>query len=795
LRYALALIVPLLAPMPAIPAFAQNNPTIAAHPSEQPASEAEALYASEVETDWLKAAGLFRKGADAGDPRAMYRLGTMYEEGRGLPADIDEAAKLYRSAAEGGNYDAMYRLGQMFEAGRGVNRNLETARNYLSKAAKAGVVEAMTALATFYRAEGNAAEALTWLKAAAGAGDIPATTALGHAYRDGTGVAADLQKAIGYYREASDAGDIDARLALAELYETGNGVARDTQTAIALYQELAEAGSAEALARLGALDAASGNWESAIAWYEKAAAAGSIDATLTLARAHQDGNGVQPDMAKAIGYYTQAAEAGSAQAMMALADAYGDGNGVAKDSVAAEQWRSRAVSSDDPAAAVIRGDTAYAAEDYSRALTEYLTAADAGVAHAMGVVGSFYMYGIGMESPDIQKAIEYLTRGAALGDADSMISLAALYGNGNGVAADPVRAFELVSAAAEAGSAGGYYAVGVAHEFGIGTGGDADLATALEAFRKSADLGHAEALARVARFTLNGMGGLEANKPEALALYARAAELGSDSAMLQLGLDAYYADDYATAKHWFEEAGKLGNRDALYRSGELYAYGLGVTKDDTVATKYYRRAAEWGQTDAMFSLGIAYQYGAGVEKSADEAVGWYRRAYKATGSGYYLRYAGEAYETFERYDEAMSAYREAVDLKDREAMLNIGKLYQSGRGVAKSPQMAHGWYMMASDAGLSDGHYEAGEDFYRGYGVAKDVQRGFELLWQAMITEGYAGTYRLPELAADPNNRDLCRYLQHRLKDEGVYTGAVDGSCGPKSKEAITAAGNGALAD
>ena len=45
---------------------------------------------------------------------AQSQLGRMYENGRGVPPDIDQAVRLYLRAANGGNPIAMVNLGNLF---------------------------------------------------------------------------------------------------------------------------------------------------------------------------------------------------------------------------------------------------------------------------------------------------------------------------------------------------------------------------------------------------------------------------------------------------------------------------------------------------------------------------------------------------------------------------------------------------------------------------------------------------------------------------------------------------------
>ena len=51
--------------------------------------------------------------AKQGDANAQYQLGTMYDNGQGVPKDVKEAVKWYRLAAEQGNTSAQKRFGEL----------------------------------------------------------------------------------------------------------------------------------------------------------------------------------------------------------------------------------------------------------------------------------------------------------------------------------------------------------------------------------------------------------------------------------------------------------------------------------------------------------------------------------------------------------------------------------------------------------------------------------------------------------------------------------------------------------
>ena len=79
-----------------------------------------------------------REAAEPGMADAQYRLGEMYDYGRGVTKNITEALQWYRKAAEQGDADALYRLGWMYLNGRGVPQSDREALKWYQLAAEHG---------------------------------------------------------------------------------------------------------------------------------------------------------------------------------------------------------------------------------------------------------------------------------------------------------------------------------------------------------------------------------------------------------------------------------------------------------------------------------------------------------------------------------------------------------------------------------------------------------------------------------------------------------------------------------
>ena len=80
----------------------------------------------------------FRKAADKDYASAMFSLGVMYADGRGVTQSDTQAVEWYRKAAAKDYAAAMYNLGVMYANGQGVAQSDAQAIEWYGKAARAG---------------------------------------------------------------------------------------------------------------------------------------------------------------------------------------------------------------------------------------------------------------------------------------------------------------------------------------------------------------------------------------------------------------------------------------------------------------------------------------------------------------------------------------------------------------------------------------------------------------------------------------------------------------------------------
>lgn len=77
--------------------------------------------------DYVNAVKIFLDGAEKGDPRAMYAVGSMYAGGAGVEQDYKKAYQWLNKAANYNRWDAQYKTGLMHYRGMGTPQNYKKA--------------------------------------------------------------------------------------------------------------------------------------------------------------------------------------------------------------------------------------------------------------------------------------------------------------------------------------------------------------------------------------------------------------------------------------------------------------------------------------------------------------------------------------------------------------------------------------------------------------------------------------------------------------------------------------------
>jgi hypothetical protein len=148
------------------------------------------------------------------------------------------------------------------------------------------------------------------------------------------------------------------------------------------------------------------------------------------------------------------------------------------------------------------------------------------------------------DAENYDAAMRWFQKAADLGNADAMMGVSWIYGNGRGVPQNDAEALRWRKMSAEHGNSDAMWLVGANYEDGKVV--PQDYAEAMRWYQKSAGTGNAEAMGRIGSLYTKGLG---------------------------------VPKDYTEAMHWYKMSADLGNTDAMFVMGVFYAFGEGIPKD------------------------------------------------------------------------------------------------------------------------------------------------------------------------------------------------------------------------
>lgn len=216
-------------------------------------------------------------------------------------------------------------------------------------------------------------------------------------------------------------------------------------------------------------------------------------------------------------------------------------------------------------------------------------------------IGKMYNYGLGTEQ-DFGKAFGWFEKAAAAENRYAQYSLGSLYYYGNGVEQNFEKAFELYRKSADKGNAYGCYQAAKMLESGVGA--EINLEKSDEYFRKAysgflsieKNTDSAELQYKLGVMTLKGIG-CDADIFTAVDFFKKSAEKDNLYAMyslakLYLGGEIPMRRDEAISL--LEKSARLGNAVSSYALGKLYLFGREIEKDTDKAKEWLELSAAAG---------------------------------------------------------------------------------------------------------------------------------------------------------------------------------------------------------
>jgi len=167
------------------------------------------------------------------------------------------------------------------------------------------------------------------------------------------------------------------------------------------------------------------------------------------------------------------------------------------------------------------------------------------------------------------------------------------------------------------------------YQLGRAYAANQQLPDAISAYRKAADKGSTSAMVELG--VLYGIGnGVAKDQAESRKLLERAAAAGNPRAVANLAAlsnDGGGApSDPVQARALLSKAADANSAEAQYQLGLLYAQGNGGPKDDVAARALFEKAAAQGHSGAMVWMGAFAQLGRGGPQDESAAKAYWQKA-------------------------------------------------------------------------------------------------------------------------------------------------------------------------
>src|SRR5216110_1254612 len=163
------------------------------------------------------------------------------------------------------------------------------------------------------------------------------------------------------------------------------------------------------------------------------------------------------------------------------------------------------------------------------------------------------------------------------------------------------------------------------YQLGRAYAASGQMGDAIAAWRKAADKGSSSAMVELG--VLYGTGaGVARDEAQARKLFERAAQAGNPRGVTNLAaLGGGASSDPARGRELLSKAAET-NAEAQYQLGMMLAEGNGGARDDTAARALFEKAAAHNHPGELERMGAFAQEGRGGPKDSDAAKAYYQRA-------------------------------------------------------------------------------------------------------------------------------------------------------------------------
>jgi uncharacterized protein len=164
------------------------------------------------------------------------------------------------------------------------------------------------------------------------------------------------------------------------------------------------------------------------------------------------------------------------------------------------------------------------------------------------------------------------------------------------------------------------------YELGRAYAANRQMTEAVGAWRKAAEKGSSSAMVELGVMLGTG-NGVAKDPAEARKLFERAAEAGNARGVTNLAaLSGGAPSDPVKARALLSKAAETNSAEAQYQLGLMTADGVGGPKDDVAARALFEKAAAQGHAAAMERMGAFAQSGRGGPQDTGAAKSYYEKA-------------------------------------------------------------------------------------------------------------------------------------------------------------------------
>lgn len=224
-------------------------------------------------------------------------------------------------------------------------------------------------------------------------------------------------------------------------------------------------------------------------------------------------------------------------------------------------------------------------------------------AAALDVVSAQMLLGEMLRQTEPADSLKWLIAAGNRGQTEAMVTVGQMLASGRGVhAADLTEAAMWFSKAAEHGDSAGMYALAECHLFGKGVA--KDPRRAVELLTAASALNNPRAMNLLGDVYRKGVPGvIEPNFSESVKLFSRSQEFGFLDAQGNLGVLYIYGQgvpkDESKAFALFQDGAEKGNPLCMFFYAMCFEAGVGVERDRKAARSWYVRAAQGGNRTAI----------------------------------------------------------------------------------------------------------------------------------------------------------------------------------------------------